>query len=99
MQGKYEDDSERTRSWLGEREDEGNHQPFKQLFLLQGQDDNEEPQHLLVFLKYSIPQFLCRIVPQLDKVYLQNSREVIYLKRLVTTVLATLFLQSCGQLP
>jgi len=60
-----EDDSEETRTWLGEREDEGNHRnikPFKQLFLLQGQDDDEEPLNLLVFLKYSIPQFLhaCR---------------------------------------
>jgi len=30
-----EDDSEETRTWLGEREDEGNHRnikPFKQLF-------------------------------------------------------------------
>lgn len=31
-------------------------------FLLQGQDDDEEPQLLLDFLKYSMPQFLypCR---------------------------------------
>lgn len=70
-----EDGSEETRTWLGECEDEGNHRSIKTLqatFLLQGQDDDEEPLNLLVSSNILFLNSSMRVVPQLDKICVQN---------------------------